>query len=247
MYFKLFTYGNTYIVNAHGSIKEISGDVVIKLKDKFTDYELTEAIYNLYKNNQLRANLSKKSLKYIEEKHHPVKASKEYYHAIENFYSFDNSSFRERYLIQKISAENFYLFSNKNLLSISTAISANRLPLSCPQLLIDISTIKLNNKHPLAYLDLLKGLLSFSVQGYRIEAIYYNNILNKYCYAINLATTLLNLENKLFGDTPIEIFSQDVLLIGVSMYEEIDINNYLKKLNGKRNKDILSNFKCISD
>ncbi len=230
------SYGIPTIVNAHGSIQEIAEGVVIKLKDKFTDAELAEAIYNLYINNNLRSDLSKKTLKYIEEKHHPVKVGKKYFHTIEDFYSIDNNSFREQCLIKKISSENFYLLNKENLLSISSTISANRLPLSYPQILIDTSTIKLNNEHalaPLPFVNLLKDLLTTSVNGFRVEAIFYNNILNRYCYATSLATTILSIENKLFGDIPIEVFLQDILLVGASIFEEIPINYYLKTLNAK--------------
>ncbi|MFZ0219854.1 MAG: glycosyltransferase [Candidatus Aquirickettsiella sp.] len=230
------SYGIPTIVNAHGSINEIKDNVVVKLKDEFSDDELTKAVFNLYTNNNERDHLSKKSLHYIEQKHHPLKISKEYVHAIENFYNFDNTSFRERYLLQKISSENFHLINKKKLLSISSIISSHRLPLSYPQFLIDISSINLNNTHSVTsfkFVDLLRNLLTFSINGLRVEAVYYNNILNRYCYATSFATNLLNLEDKLFGDIPIDIFSHDILFIGNSIYEEIDINNNIQTLNAK--------------
>ena len=245
------SYGIPTIVNNHGSIQEISDNVVVKLKNEFTDWELTEKIFNLYKKNTLRKDISQKSLKYIEEKHHPVRTSRQYYQAIENFYSFVNVSFRERYLIQNISSENFHLLNKENLRSISTAISANRLPLSYPQLLIDISFIKFHFDYSSItslFINLLKTLLSFSIKGFRVETIYYNNILNRYCYATNLSTNFLNLENKLFGNIPIEISSQDVLFIGTSIFEEIEINHYLKTFHAKGTKIyfIISNESLIN-
>lgn len=228
------SYGIPTIVNNHGSIQELSEDVVSKLSDKFTDDELAEAIINLYTDSFFRSNLSNNALKYIEKKHHPVEIAKNYYHAIENFYGFQNSNYREKYLIHKISTDALNQLNKRSLLAISESISANRLSITYPKLLIDISNIEINNTS-ITLLELLKNLLSVFVKKIRVEIIYYNNILNRYCYATDLATTFLNLENKLCENMPIDIFSQDILLITSSIFE-VPINNYIKLLISKGTK-----------
>ncbi len=60
------SYGIPTIVNNHGSIQELSDDVVIKLNDEFTDEELAEAIFMLYTDCFFRSNLSNNALKYSE-------------------------------------------------------------------------------------------------------------------------------------------------------------------------------------
>lgn len=225
------SYGIPTIVNNHGSIQELSESVVIKLNDKFTDNELSEAIIKLYTDRFLRSNLSNNALKYIEKKHHPVDIAKNYYHSIENFYCFHNSNYREKYLTQKISTYGLNQLDKKSLLAISETISANRLSITYPKLLIDISNIEINNTSFLL-IELIKNLLSVFIKKIRVELVYYNNIINRYCYATDLATTFLNLENKLYANIPIDIFSQDILLITSSIVET-PINNYIKLLISK--------------
>lgn len=226
-------YGIPTIVNAHGSIKEISDHVVIKLNDEFTDNELTEAIIKLYKDNKYRENLSTNALNYIEDKHHPIKITKDYYQAIENFYSFNNIIIREKFLIKKISIETSYNSIRSELLEISKSIATNRLPSHFPKILIDISNININceSLSSLPLMNLLRNLLTFLLKDFRVEMIFYNNILNRYCYATDLTTRFLNLENKLCGNIPIDIFSEDILIVVSNLSNLTPSNEQLKFLN----------------
>lgn len=231
--FKCLSYGIPTIINAHGSFNEIPKDIVLRIKDQFDNEELTNAINILYKDSKLRNILSKNSLNYIKAWHHSAKVAKQYYNAIEDFYENDHN-FKEQHLIKNLVNSNFCnRFNKANLFSIANAISSNRLPLNNPKILIDISNI---NEHSLISSDiksLLLELLSFSSCNFRTETIYYNIDINKYCYANIFATTILNLENKLFDSTPIQIFSQDILIIVTSIFKKIRINSNLNTLCAK--------------
>lgn len=234
--FKCLSYGIPTIINAHGSLNEIPEDIVLKIKDKFDNQDLINKVNLLFKNNKLRNTLSKNALNYIKKWHNSAKIAKQYYNAIEDLYINDHN-FREQHLIKNLINSNLQkLFNKADLFAIASAICTNRLPLNNPKILIDISSININyngSSVPSNIIGLLKSLLTISLQNLRTETIYYNNLINKYCYANNFATNILNLENKLFDGLPIQIFSQDKLIIMTSIFNKIYYNSCLNVLNAK--------------
>lgn len=80
-------YGLATIVNANGSMADISREAVWRLPDKFSKTELIDALESLYKDEQRRKTLGKKALNTIREKHALNRCTEQYVQAIETYYA----------------------------------------------------------------------------------------------------------------------------------------------------------------
>ncbi|HEY2566582.1 MAG TPA: glycosyltransferase [Candidatus Aquirickettsiella sp.] len=207
------SYGIPTITNAHGSIKELPDDVIIKLKDNFTDLELSIAINTLYDNFNLRSEFSRKSIQYIKDNCHPAQIGKKFYHIIEDF--DDNNKLSETYLINDLLKNNIPPYiQQKDILYFSKIIAANRQSNTYPQLLLDVSYL-VDNKKNLelnSRITLLKRLLNTSSIKFRPEPIYFNKEKNCFFYAYNYTTQLLNLALSDLKDLPIDIYDNDIFI-----------------------------------
>lgn len=225
------SYGITTITTEHDGIDEIPSDTIIKLKENFTDLEIISHINNLYKDINLRRHFSERALEYIHKNYHPAKIGKQYKKAIDDFSTENN--FREQVLIKNLAEKSSSSVKAEDLLEVAAAISENRPAIGFPKLLIDISEI-INNK----YLDsciiqqnnLLIAIINNSAFGLRVEPIYYNSTENKYFYAINFTTCLLNLPTGLSEDIEIDANPGDIYL-ALSPFngENISIKNIYTK------------------
>lgn len=74
------------IVNANGSIAEISSDAVWMLSDEFGESELVEAMERLYRDENLRAELSARARQYVRQHHSPRACAIQYRNAIEDIH-----------------------------------------------------------------------------------------------------------------------------------------------------------------
>lgn len=74
------------IVNAHGAMRDISEDVVLKLPDEFSDDELVQALTRLWRDAQGRVALGRRARLQIEQEHQPRACADQYFRAIENFH-----------------------------------------------------------------------------------------------------------------------------------------------------------------
>jgi FkbM family methyltransferase len=228
------SYGIPTIANAHGSIKELPDEIIVKLQDKFTDLELTEAIDKLQSDNELRSKLSKKAILYITNNCHPARIGEEIFNTIEDFYTHNKSS--ENNLIKELMKYNSCHMQKEDLLEFSKIIAANRPSSTYPQLFIDVSNIidNSNNLDIYFYEKIIKGFIStFSIK-LRPEPIYFNSKQNNFFYAYQYVNKLLNLTNiSNLEDLPIDIYDTDIF---ITVFTNTLSKNFLYHLNKKNIK-----------
>ena len=80
-------YGLATIVNANGSMADISQEAVWMLPDKFDKTELMDTLETLYKDKERRKILGEKALRIIREKHTLKRCAEQYIQAIEAYYA----------------------------------------------------------------------------------------------------------------------------------------------------------------
>ena len=80
-------YGLATIVNANGSLADLSKKAVLMLPDKFTKTELVDALELLYRDEDKRMTLGRKAMRIIRKKHTPSQCAKQYAQAIETYYA----------------------------------------------------------------------------------------------------------------------------------------------------------------
>ena len=88
--FDCFANGVPVIVNSCGDMIDLPEDIVYKLKSEPSISELAEALQLLTDNSDLRRNLGTKAVKYLINRHLPLDCAKQYFSAIEGFYSHNH-------------------------------------------------------------------------------------------------------------------------------------------------------------
>lgn len=226
-------YGIPTIANAHGSIKEIPDDILIKLEDDFIDSELSSAIDLLCHNKKLRSEISEKSTRFIKNNFHPAKIGKKFYDKIEYF--IKNNNLSESYLIKDLIKNNTHHFNEQDLLYFSEIISENRASSTSPQLLLDISNLIENNKN-LEYNKIserIQRLVNTTSSKFRPEPIYFNKLEKKFYYAYTFIFNLLGLPISEINDRPISVYDNDIF---VSILPTVENEKFLKIFTGKNLK-----------
>ncbi|MFA0405731.1 glycosyltransferase [Vibrio sp. 10N.222.52.C12] len=80
-------YGLATIVNANGSMSELSKDAVLMLNDEFTQSDLVNALESLYLDETKRKILSDNAISVINKTHSPERCANQYTKAIESSYA----------------------------------------------------------------------------------------------------------------------------------------------------------------
>ncbi|MCI5223523.1 MAG: glycosyltransferase, partial [Candidatus Electrothrix sp. AR4] len=206
-------YGLPTIVNANGSMADLSRDAVWMLDDEFTDDELTEVLETLWMDKTKRKELGIRAKEIIQTRHDPQKCSYQYHEIIEKFYSGTKTILPN--LIQSLSSLD-EINNEELLLQSSSAIAAN-FPVHprLKQLLIDVSAISKT--------DLKTGiervvraqifeLIKNPPKGYRVEPVFLadHNGYWEYYYARTYTCNILGLENITMIDEPIDIAKGDI-------------------------------------
>lgn len=206
------SFGISTITNQHKSIKALPCDLSLTLQHDFTDLELANCIIKLYKNRHLRLELSMRALAYIKQNHHPAKIGAEYHQLITNFHS--NHYFREQMLINNLAGSNCTSIKPDDLIDIASAMSANRLSINSPQLLIDISELINDQQQTLRSIpyNLFLALINAVVLAFRLEPIYYHKFKNKYLYAREFTIHSLELSATNLQDSIVTINQSDIYL-----------------------------------
>jgi glycosyltransferase involved in cell wall biosynthesis len=230
-------YGIPTIANQHANMQDLSAEAFIKLHDSFTDSELAGAIDMLYHNLELRKRLSLQALNYVQQHHHPAKIGKQYHQALEYFAA--NTDCMEQNLI-KLLAKTTQPFNEKDLLAAAAALAENRLAISLPQLLIDISAVKTLAEPNSRDYALLVALLNAQLADYRIEAINYDWETKRYYYDTSLITKMLNLTECTLQAQTVEVYPQDIILtFHIADHDITESHHLIEKWQAKGSKNYL--------
>lgn len=207
-------YGLATIVNANGSMADLSKNAVHMLNNDFTNGELVQALEKLYTDEEYRLVLSNMARKIVQTQHDPSACSKQYFQSIEKTYS-DSSVRALPALINSISND-IKMFNTPELISISQSIANNFPPkVKMKQLFIDISElVQRDAKSGIQRVvrSLLKELISNPPHGYRVEPVYATRDSFGYFYAREFMAKFLGYEVSAFYDESIDAYSDDIFL-----------------------------------
>ncbi len=197
-------YGLPTIVNANGSMADLSPDGVYKLPDEFTDSELIGAIEFLWANLNERHSLGIRAKAIIRTQHNPRNCAQAYATAMEEHYArtFNNNS----YLAKRIGNIRGK-FEAQDL--TQTAYKIGNLTsdrYQHPKILIDISCCVQNsqlNGTIEFVLKLLSSWMSEPIAHLRIEPVYFQLEKQQFFFARKFALQHLKLPSEGFIDEPI--------------------------------------------
>jgi len=209
-------YGIPTIVNANGSMAELSKDAVYMLEDDFKDKDLLKAMEDLYLDKDKRKKISLNAKNYIKNHCFPEEIAMKYKEAIENTYK--TPGYTE--LIQKISKHIDISLDDENLeielANIANSISKNANPMPrLKQLFVDVSAISrtdLRTGIQRVVRAQLMELLNNPPNGYRVEPIYLTDEGGywHYRYAKRFTSNLLDLGKIGLDDEAIDYYEDDI-------------------------------------
>jgi glycosyltransferase involved in cell wall biosynthesis len=226
-------YGLPTIVNANGSMADLSKDAVLMLPDEFTDSELVVALESLYENRQQRLDLSKNAREIIKTKHDPTTCAKQYFEVIENTYNKDVISIAS--IINSIISTNEINLEESKLIEISNCL-AKDFPLEPypKQLFVDISKLvegDLKTGVHRVTRSILKELLENPPDGYVVEPVYTTANARGYYYARQFTIKFLDVPASNQRDELVDYHSGDIF-IGLELHHHFIISHkdYLMEL-----------------
>jgi glycosyltransferase involved in cell wall biosynthesis len=206
-------YGLPTIVNANGSMADLSADNVLLLRDEFNDAELKNAL-ELLANDKRKSNIfSTNAREVIKKQNSPRMCASQYAQSIEKYYEKANSGAYG--LVKKISRISNAPTDNNVWLELAKNINQN-LPLPADrQLFIDISElVQRDSKSGIQRVvrSILSALLINPPKGFRVEPVYAKLNEAGYFYARQFTLRFLNCPDQVLSDGPIEVFNGDIFL-----------------------------------
>jgi len=205
------------IVNAHGSMAEILSDAVWVLPDKFENYELTEALESLWKNDEHRFSLGMRAKEVIVASHAPTACAAQYAEAIERFHARAQSGTTA--LVKAIADIEGCSPNPDECLALAQSIS-DSLPITkaSRQLLVDVSATCRNDLKTgiqRVVRALVQQLVLAPPLGYRVEPVYLTDQGGQwhYRYARDWTSRSLGLSGTFLPDDPVDYSAGDLMLI----------------------------------
>lgn len=210
-------YSLPLIVNANGSMAEIPSDAVWVLPDKFENYELTEALESLWKNDEHRFSLGMRAKEVIVASHAPTACATQYAEAIERFHARAQSGTTA--LVNAIADIEGFSPTADECLALAQSI-ADSLPITkaSSQLLIDVSATCRNDLKTgiqRVVRALVQQLVLAPPLGYRVEPVYLTDQGGQwhYRYARDWTSRSLGLSGTFLLDDPVDYSAGDLMLI----------------------------------
>ncbi len=207
------SYGIPLIANDYGSIRDYPNDIIVHLKDDFSDDELISALKKVRNDESFRHEMGCRSQQYVLEKHSSMQVANLYYEAIEEIFASGPYA-HYKTLLKALSQIDVRSKPNEAELVITAkAIASNRHRSSCCQLLVDISEL-VQKDAKTGIQRVVKSVLSIMLHNkemdYRVEPIYFDGY--DYRYARHFTTTLLEVPSAGFDNEIVDVASQDIFL-----------------------------------
>lgn len=166
--------GIPLIVNAHGSIDEFPGDILLKLDDQFSDEDLVAALDRLGKDVSLRQHLVAKSSEWLLQHRHPVVIAEHYRSAIEQFSGRSTAALNERVLaLLQRNAETSLQSDCVRRMGYEW-MARNRVRLDKPRLFVDVTATSSTELHT-GIERVVRGVLTQLLSGddlpWRVEPV----------------------------------------------------------------------------
>ena len=206
-------YGLPTIVNANGSMADLSTDAVWMLSDEFADADLTTALDTLWKDEQKRHALGKRAREVILAQYSPRTCADQYALAIENYW--EQAKKGKSGLIEAIARIDGIPNDEKSWLKLANDIAQNH-PLPAERkLLIDISElVQRDAKSGIQRVvrSVLSALLACPPIGFRVEPVYATKSESGYSYARQFTLRFLGCPDQVLVDEPVMAFDGDIFL-----------------------------------
>lgn len=209
-------YGIPTIVNANGSMADLSNTAVEMLPDDFIAQELIDALEHLWRSTPLRDALSKAAREEILTNYAPKDCAKKYYNAIETAYKNNSLSCREQ-LLQKIALSNLLNQNDTKALNSTFATVAKNFPSNTgkKKLFIDISELVIRDSKSgiqRVVKNVLSELLAIDNGDFIVLPVYANADELGYRHARQFTTNFLKVPNPWLYDDFIDAKCGDIFL-----------------------------------
>jgi glycosyltransferase involved in cell wall biosynthesis len=206
-------HGVATIVNDHGAMADLPGDVLVKLPDQFADAELAERLRALRADTDYRRTLGQRGTEYIRTHHAPARVGEDYFHAIEGFVRELPANRRRRMYESVAAIDSLTPPSDADLVALAQCVSMNCRTPGQKQLLVDVTTVaQVDAKSGIQRVvrGIVSALVAAPPQGYRIEPV----IVTEYGlrYARRFTCGLLGLPAPAVGDELVEAGPDDVFV-----------------------------------
>lgn len=205
-------YGLATIVNANGSMADISDSAVVKLPDAFADEQLVNALENL-RDPVIRQRLGHNARSIILTEHAPQICATKYVTAIEHAYR--NAESGVHGLTTALAAVEPAPLSVESWLPIASSIAQTvHRRTASHQLFVDVSElVQRDAKSGIQRVvrSMLKALIADPPLGYRVEPVY-ATVDNSYRYARSFTLLFLGCASGTLKDDPVEFRAGDRFL-----------------------------------
>ncbi|MBK4733381.1 glycosyltransferase [Noviherbaspirillum pedocola] len=201
------------IVNANGSMADLSEDGVWKMQDEFENAELITALETLWQNQSFREKLGQQAKDIIINKHNPRRCAAQYVEAIEAAYRY--ADLTTPGITRAIAEIEPNQVEDNDWIAAARAISLS-IPcrVTVPQILVDISELVHRDARSgiqRVVRSILHELLSSEHLDYRIEPVYATTE-HGYRYARKFTMQFLGCTDQLLEDDVIEFHKGDIFL-----------------------------------
>ena len=210
-------HGLPTIINAHGTMADIPSHAVIKLPDQFHERQLADALSSLLQDKQRRKALGEAATRYIAENHDPKVIVRRYFEAIEHFAVEGKRTRRAALLDRLCDIQETPGPARQDLLAISTSATVNECSVSRrrPQLFVDVSVIRENDKHTgieRVVRAILDNLTESESTVFRVEPVYFCQETRRFRYARSFGFETFASSPCFLDETPIEYGDGDIFL-----------------------------------
>lgn len=163
------------IVNAHGSLRDLQEDLVLKVPDEFSDRDLVGALETLFKNRSKREALGQKAAAWMESHHRPKAVAKRYKDAIEKFYA-QGRAWLPR-VMKGLVDQDVVLQASPDLEAVASALDFNFPEVaSRPRVFLDFSPLSESKQTDESLRGIFEALTvgwtETVQQAFRLEAVY---------------------------------------------------------------------------
>lgn len=215
-------YGIPTIVNAHGSMAELSSEIALKLPNEFSDQQLIDSLVELCNNRLIRESLSSRSREFINRAHNPSLCASLYYDSIELAYA------KQRVGLTGLLDD----LREGRRSEVEVVQLADRIGKTFPpspktrQILLDVSVLVEHDARSgiqRVVRNLLHAWLISPPKGCRVEPIYYS-VDHGYLYARKFTARFMGFDPAFLVDAPIDLFKGD-LFFSLDLHPSLQASN----------------------
>lgn len=206
-------YGLATIINANGSMADLTDDAVWKLQDEFDDRALVHALETLWRDQGIRRQIGANARSIIQNDHDPSRCAELYRVNIEEFYKNNRKIVNLPKVIEAVSSEPV---SERDLMLLAESMANNfPSPRLGRTLWVDVSELVQSDARTgiqRVVRSVLQQWLLCPPAGWRVEPVY-ATATEPYRYAREFTSAFLGLSNSWLRDEPIDCCMHDIFFV----------------------------------